>query len=273
MKYDLIISDFDGTFRRRDTAVGELTLRAVKEFTARGGKFAVCTGRMPSSIRPILRELGLDGLYVAYQGSIVGEVNGTGKGFLRESGFTRAQSLFVCRAMLDMGLRIHLYDAENCYVNYEDGDLERYERICRIRSVRCDDLYGHISRSGQKFFKLLAVVKKEERNAVRDELRKRLGGEEYFVSCSASTLVEVTAVQDTKAAAVQFLCGYYGVDKSRTLAFGDNQNDAPMLQAAGRGVAVANADPYLKERADEVYPKTCDEDAVGDYIEKYVLTE
>lgn len=271
MKYDLIVSDFDGTFRHRDTSVGEVTLRAVKEYTARGGKFAVCTGRMPSSIKPILQELGLDGLYVAYQGSLVGEVNG--KNILRESGFTKEQALFVCGVMSGMGLRIHLYDKDNCYVNYADKALESYENICRIASVRCDDLYGHIQRSEQKFFKLLAMVNKEERNLVRDELRKRLGEKEYFVSCSASTLVEVTAVQDTKEAAVKFLCGYYGVDRSKTLAFGDNQNDAPLLRAAGRGVAVANADPYLKEVADEVYEKTCDEDAVGDYIQKFVLTE
>lgn len=270
MKYDLIVSDFDGTFRRRDTSVGERTLRAVKQFTSADGKFVVCTGRMPSSIRPILQELGLNGVYVAYQGSIVGEIE-SGK-FLRESGFTKAQALFVCRKMTDLGLRIHLYDADTCYVNYADEYLDSYERICRIRSERRDDLCAVIENSDRKFFKLLAMVEKSDRNKIRDELRRQLG-EEYFVSCSASTLVEVTAVQDTKAAAVEFLSEYYGIGKSRILAFGDNQNDAPLLAAAGKGVAVANADPYLKEIADEVTEKTCDEDAVGEYIEKYVLSE
>jgi hypothetical protein len=133
-------------------------------------------------------------------------------------------------------------------------------------------MYATIQNSPEKFFKLLAMVNKEERNEVRDELKRRLGEEEFYVCCSASTLVEVTAVQDTKAAAVEFLCDYYGVKTDRVLTFGDNQNDAPLLTAAGHGVAVANADPYLKECADEVYAKTCDEDAVGDYIERFVLT-
>ena len=115
------------------------------------------------------------------------------------------------------------------------------------------------------------MVRREERNQVRDTLRQKLGEDEFYISCSASTLVEVTSVNDTKAAAVEFLCNYYHVDKSAVLAFGDNQNDAPLLQAAGHGVAVANADELLKSVADEVFDKTCDEDAVGDYILRFVL--
>ncbi len=269
MKYQLIISDFDGTFRHRDTSVGEKTINAVKEYVCRGGKFAICTGRMPTSIQPILKNLGLDGLYVAYQGSIVGEIS-SGK-FLRESGFTKEQALRICAVMQDMGLRIHAYDGQTCFVNYEDDYLRVYEQICAIKAVRTDNVYQLIENSKDRFFKLLAMVTKEERNGVRDTLKEKLGEEEFFISASASTLVEVTAVQDTKAAAVEFLCNYYGVNKESVLAFGDNQNDAPLLTAAGHGVAVANSDPSLKEVADEVYTKTCDEDAVGDYLEKYVL--
>lgn len=269
MKYQLIISDFDGTFRHRDNSVGEKTISAVKEYVRCGGKFAICTGRMPTSIQPVLQRLGLDGLYVAYQGSVVGEIV-SGK-FLRESGFTKEQALRICAVMQAMGLRIHAYDREKCYTNYYDDYLRVYEEICAIKSVRTDDIYGFIENSSNKFFKLLAMVKKEERNLVRDALREKLGEEEFYISCSASTLVEVTSVQDTKAAAVEFLCNHYGVAKENVLAFGDNQNDAPLLQAAGHGVAVANADPALKSLADEVFYKTCDEDAVGEYISRYVL--
>ncbi len=269
MKYKLIISDYDGTFRRRDNTVGEKTLCAVKEYVRRGGKFVICTGRMPSSIRPVLLRCGLEGLYVAYQGSVAGDIQ-SGK-ILHESGFTKEQALRICAVMQGMGLRIHAYDRDDCFVNYEDDALRLYEEVCAIRSVRVPDVYEHIERSENKFFKLLAMVEREERLAVRDALREKLGEGEFYVSCSASTLVEVTAVQDTKGAAAEYLCGHYGVQKGDLLAFGDNQNDAPLLAAAGHGVAVANADPSLKAVADEVYDKTCDEDAVGDYLEKFVL--
>lgn len=269
MNYQLIISDFDGTFRHRDTSIGIKTLSAVKEYIRRGGKFSVCTGRMPASIRPILQKAELNGLFVAYQGSVVGEVESGN--FLRESGFTKEQALRICSVMQEMGLRIHAYDKNDCFVNYEDEYLRSYEAVCAIKSKRTENVYGVIDKSENKFFKLLAMVEKSERNRVRDELREKLGSEEFYISCSASTLVEVTSVQDTKAAAVEFLCNYYNIPREAVLAFGDNQNDAPLLTAAGHGVAVANSDPYLKSVADEVYDKTCDEDAVGDYLERYVL--
>ena len=64
MQYKLIISDYDGTFRHRDNTVGERTVSAVREYVRRGGKFVICTGRMPSSIRPVLLRYVPDGLYV-----------------------------------------------------------------------------------------------------------------------------------------------------------------------------------------------------------------
>ncbi|MBO5782532.1 MAG: HAD hydrolase family protein, partial [Clostridia bacterium] len=181
MKYQLIVSDFDGTFRHRDNTVGQKTVSAVQEYIRQGGKFAICTGRMPTSIRPVLQRLQLDGLYVAYQGSIVGEVQSGN--FLRESGFTKEQALRICALMQGMGMRIHLYDRENCYVNYSDEYLKMYEEICHIQAVYVEDLYAFILNSSQKFFKLLAMVRKEERNQVRDTLRQKLGEDEFYISC------------------------------------------------------------------------------------------
>lgn len=43
-----------------------------------------------------------------------------------------------------------------------------------------------------------------------------------------------------------------GVEPEATVAFGDGENDIPMLRAVGRGIAVANAAPELRVIADEV---------------------
>ena len=51
------------------------------------------------------------------------------------------------------------------------------------------------------------------------------------------------------------------------MAFGDNHNDIEMLQAAGMGVAVANAKPQVKEAADVKLVWTNAEDAVARYCE------
>ena len=56
----------------------------------------------------------------------------------------------------------------------------------------------------------------------------------------------------------------YGAD--RTVAFGDNVNDLPMMLAADHAVAVANALQEVKEAADEVIGTSVSRYAVANYI-------
>ena len=65
MKYRIFLSDFDGTLVRADGTISETNKRAIAEYRAAGGIFAVCTGRMLTSILPRLKELGIrDGDWV-----------------------------------------------------------------------------------------------------------------------------------------------------------------------------------------------------------------
>ena len=49
------------------------------------------------------------------------------------------------------------------------------------------------------------------------------------------------------------------------VSFGDGENDVELLQTAGLGVAVADADPVLVEHADWAVP-TVDEDGVAKFV-------
>ena len=61
LKYRMIVSDFDGTLGRSEGGISEGNIRAIQQYTENGGVFALCTGRMISSILPYARELGLKG--------------------------------------------------------------------------------------------------------------------------------------------------------------------------------------------------------------------
>ena len=54
------------------------------------------------------------------------------------------------------------------------------------------------------------------------------------------------------------------------MAFGDGENDWPMLEAAGIGVAMENGAPFLKERADRIAASNREE-GVAEAIRKWVL--
>lgn len=58
----------------------------------------------------------------------------------------------------------------------------------------------------------------------------------------------------SKGKALKFVAEKLGIDVARFAVIGDSENDIEMFSDAGFGIAVANADERLKERADLVTP-------------------
>ena len=58
--------------------------------------------------------------------------------------------------------------------------------------------------------------------------------------------------------------------KEEMIAVGDGFNDLSMIQYAGLGVAMANAQPVVRENADYITLSN-DEDGVATVVEKFIL--
>ena len=96
--------------------------------------------------------------------------------------------------------------------------------------------------------------------------------EGFAVTHSGAPFLEVLAPGVSKAWGVARLCERLGMAASEVLAFGDAMNDAELLRWAGRGVAMANAEPEALEAADEVTLSN-DEDGVAAVIERLLETQ
>jgi hydroxymethylpyrimidine pyrophosphatase-like HAD family hydrolase len=70
-----------------------------------------------------------------------------------------------------------------------------------------------------------------------------------------------------KAIGLEKLCAQINVAADEVIAFGDNTNDRTMLQWAGHGVAMANADPGTRAAANEVTASN-DDDGIAIVIER-----
>ncbi len=70
-----------------------------------------------------------------------------------------------------------------------------------------------------------------------------------FAARLGADIIENTV---SKAAGLQKLCEYYGMDMKDTIAFGDSMNDYEVFKAAGYSVAMGNAFEDLKKVADYV---------------------
>lgn len=89
----------------------------------------------------------------------------------------------------------------------------------------------------------------------------------FEVARMSWTELEVTAKGVTKGTAARWLMDYLHVDPACAVAFGDSENDAPLAEACGTFVAVANADSRVREIADDVCESIYD-DGVARWLER-----
>ena len=94
----------------------------------------------------------------------------------------------------------------------------------------------------------------------------------YESTLSGAPFVELSAAGITKASGLATLCGHLGIDRADVLAFGDGMNDIAMLEWAGHGVAMANADSTVQRAADEV-TRSNNDDGVAQVIERLLAGE
>ncbi len=95
--------------------------------------------------------------------------------------------------------------------------------------------------------------------------------EDVEVSNSSLTNIEVNAVGVNKAAAIEKVCERIGITMDQVMTAGDSLNDIKMIELAGLGIAMGNAQEPVKKAADWVTASN-DEDGVALAIEKWVLS-
>ncbi len=268
INHPLIVSDFDGTLVKANGTIAERDKKTIAEYIANGGIFAVSTGRLPIGILPRVRELGLKGMLSCCQGAIIMDIE-SGKTIL-DGKLSLETTLAVVRKMEEMGLHIHIYGPREYYSNMDDDALKFYENAVRVKAKLVLDkpLSQFIEENAFQSYKILAMVKAEENERIMRELAAE-GFSECEITRSGDFLVEVVNAKYSKGTAVRHLAEYYRFPLEKTVAIGDQLNDLPMIEKAGVGVAVKNADARLKAQADYVCDFTNEECAVSAVIEKF----
>jgi Cof subfamily protein (haloacid dehalogenase superfamily) len=267
LNYALIVSDFDGTLVKSDGTISPQTQNSIRRYVNDGGIFAISTGRMPAGILPRVKELGLKGVVCCGQGSAIVDIESNE--VLLEGNIPNDIAVDICEKMEAMGLHIHVYSLWDYYSNMDDEALKMYERIVKSKAILVEEkpISQFVKETGMNPCKVLAMVAPEDNERVRVALEK-----ENFCDCevtrSSVYLVEVSNAKYSKGTSVEFLSQQYNVPMEKTIVVGDQMNDLSMIEKAGLGIAVQNADENLKARA-VVCDYTNEEDAIAHIIAKY----
>ncbi|WP_250000474.1 HAD family hydrolase [Actinoplanes sp. M2I2] len=256
--FQLVASDIDGTLIRTD---GTLSARTIEVLDALPVPFVIVTGRPVRWLRQLFDQMAAPVPAICANGAVIYDPE--------RDEVLRADPLSA-DLLLDVSKRLREAIPDIALaVEVEDGRAFWYEEAWPVRwenegkSVRV--LATPEELTSAPAVKLLARSANHGPDDFFELVSRTLGDIATTTHSSSSALVEISAAGVTKAAGLAWHCERHGVDKSEVIAFGDMPNDIPMLTWAGRGIAMGNAHPAVKEVADEIGP-TNDEDGVARYL-------
>lgn len=276
----LYISDLDGTLLDNDAHVSPETARIISELSRRGVLISVATARTPATVEPLLADTLTAPELVVMTGAAIWD--------RPHSKFADIKLLPAVEvpAMLEVfkrrGLRIFCYvlNRDDRYLDvYHPGDTLTADEEVFVRERARLTLKGfHLGQEcpEEDYGRVALFFGMGPHDAIVSVAEELRASSDCYISYYKDTysadlwLLEIFAPGVSKAAAVEQLRLRLGAD--RVVAFGDNLNDIPMLQAADVAVAVENALPQVKEIADVVIgPNTAN--SVAQYIELIVNSE
>lgn len=266
LPFDLVASDYDLTLATYPGGiVGTRTLDRLRQVRELGVHLAVISGRATAGLVNNLRrhDIDFEGLYVVgYNGAEV--TQGWDEQVIASYTFGSDVVLTVMEELAGSPVQAIVPHGQKVYTVDNDPVLARHEskdNKTRIEYLQSWDQLPILPH------KILMGGETEQLQEAASHLRDMVG-DQVEIAFSAPMLVEINAKGVSKGLALQALADHLGVDQDRTLAFGDNENDIPLLSAAGVGVAMGNAIGSLKTVADRVTTSVY-EDGVADVLEEY----
>ncbi|MGP4044817.1 HAD family hydrolase [Streptomyces sp. 2A115] len=260
-EYALIATDLDGTLLRGDDTLSDRSRAALAMAVEAGARHLVVTGRPAPRVRPLLDELGGQGLAVCAQGAQ-----------LYDAGTDRmVWSVTLDRELAETALGKIEAEVGEVYAAVDQDGVDGltliepgYEMphptLPAVRVIRRDDLWADAISKVLLRHPLLSDD--ELASAARGAV-----GSLATVTMSGPGTVELQPCGVTKATGLALAAEHLGLTRFATIAFGDMPNDIPMFRWAAHGVAMANAHPELKAVAQEETLSN-EEDGVAVVLEK-----
>ncbi|MFL6333845.1 MAG: Cof-type HAD-IIB family hydrolase [Pyrinomonadaceae bacterium] len=287
MAIRLIALDLDGTLLDSRGRVSGRNRAAIDGARARGVRLALVTGRRFRDARPLALELGLDVPVIAHNGALTKHAHSleTVAAVLMPVEAARAvvrvgrgQGADALVSDDHVGAGLLVYDQ----ISPGNTALAKYiewsrrvvgeEAAAAIRQVESLDTYLdhdplHVAFSGgcAAMERLSETMKEELGGAVR--LLLTLYPKMDFA------LLDVLHPEASKGAGLAAVAAEQGLTREEVMAVGDNFNDLEMLEWAGTGVLMGNADPGLHATGRFHSTAANDDDGVADAIERFVLQE
>lgn len=268
MKYKAIISDFDGTLFSSQGVIPKENTEAIGEFVSRGGRFALCTGRMTASAIIMLEKFPFNQLIAAYNGCEVWD--NVNKKTLFSTGVSNEITKKIIQFAYEEGLLPFVYLGAEVFTDKRTDFSDFYADTCKVKVNAVGNMVEFVEKNGQATPKVMLAGYPEQ---IEKGLGKSMAkfGEQCEIAESYKGMLDFMPKGCDKGLAVKALSEIWGISPQECIAIGDELNDAPMLKAAGLGVAMKNGREELKAVADAVTAVDNDNGGVAETVRRYCL--
>ncbi|MDO4413551.1 MAG: HAD-IIB family hydrolase [Erysipelotrichaceae bacterium] len=139
------------------------------------------------------------------------------------------------------------------------------------RGWKFDDFTGDIEGFCSKpCYKFLFRTTPDVEKLIREKFTPVYSDRFQIISTFPGT-VEIMDKNVSKGTGLAKICDANGISLSEVIAFGDNENDNPLLESAGWGVCLLNGSEGTKAIADDITELDCEAGGAGQYlVEKYL---
>lgn len=257
----LLCTDLDGTLLRDSKTVSKENKDAIEFFKSEGGLFTFITGRPPMIARDIYE--------MVKPNAPVGCFNGGGIYDFENRKFLWSVELpseaielvkYAVKEIPDMGVQLNT--ADRIMFTHENTATQWFRDVTNIPNDACD-----IDEVNETVIKILFC---HDDSATHERLARLLSlhpkSQMFDYIRSEEKLYEILPKGISKGDLLIRLADILGIDRKKTVAVGDYNNDISMIKAAGIGYAVGNAIPEVKSIADRVTVSN-EEHAIAKIIE------
>ncbi|WP_435947620.1 pyridoxal phosphatase [Dryocola sp. BD586] len=272
MTYRVIALDLDGTLLTPQKTILPESLSALQRAREAGFKVAIVTGRHHVAIHPFYQALALDTPAICCNGAYLYDYHA--KKVLSADPLSSQQAVQLIDLLDAHDVHGLMYVDDAMLYQRATGHIMRTENWARSLPEAQRPVFRHVNSLREAAHEVEAIWK----FALTDENIPQLQNftkkveQQLGLACEWSWHDQVDVAQsgNSKGKRLAQWVESEGLTMDQVIAFGDNYNDLSMLEAAGLGVAMGNADEAIKARADLVIGTNL-ETSIAETIYKHLL--
>ncbi len=268
MAYEILVLDIDGTLTTTEKTISNETLQAIINIQKRGHMVVLASGRPTPGIWPVARKLEMEkygGYILSYNGARI--INCSTNEIIYQKVLPHELLPEIYQAAKEYKTGLLTYDEHSILVATKmDEYIEKEAWINKLPYTQIPDFLDYVTFDVNK---CVMTAHPDYLAQVEIKMKERFEGR-LNIFRSEPFFLEVVPLHIDKAESLGQLLDYLHLSREQMISCGDGYNDITMIQYAGMGVAMANAQQKVKEVADYITLSN-DNNGVAHVINEFML--